>query len=425
MNVLILTPDAVGSTLLQRLITIYMQFHEFDRPVINLHELTNGLEKYWSPEFNREIVSKKRVQSWSYYQSLDEIVRVLDSVDHYKTSRLAHYHIRNRQDPIEQQVPFYRYLDQNFFIIACRRNNIFEHALSMSLNTITKKINVYSHEEKIHAFIDLYADGIEIDQRVFLQQLEAYREYVAWSQNYFSVASYFYYDEQVENIERFILGLPIFKSQTQRITWKQKFDIDFDDWNRFHHIPSDIGSLGTSKLTAIRDARRNGVDRLQIYQQLAPPDWPAVHQDSDIDRLPAEISAGFADIMRRMISRDVMAAIDAPTRSFLDHNRPGYDSACEAIARMQELDIIISPPPIKKQTLREKMQMISNFDRCLAVYNQWISGHPDLGSTCSQEEIQQQFQREDAFWKGFTLPYDPGFAAPPTARLGYQNDDNP
>ena len=35
MNVLILTPDAVGSTLLQRMLTIYMQFHDFNRPVIN------------------------------------------------------------------------------------------------------------------------------------------------------------------------------------------------------------------------------------------------------------------------------------------------------------------------------------------------------------------------------------------------------
>ena len=48
MNVLILTPDGVGSTLLQRVLTISMQLHEFDRPVINLHELTNGLEKYYS-----------------------------------------------------------------------------------------------------------------------------------------------------------------------------------------------------------------------------------------------------------------------------------------------------------------------------------------------------------------------------------------
>ena len=82
MNVLILTPDAVGSTLLQRLITIYMQFHDFDRPVINLHELTNGLEKYYSPEFGREIVSKSRVKNWGYYQSLEDVVKILSDVDH-------------------------------------------------------------------------------------------------------------------------------------------------------------------------------------------------------------------------------------------------------------------------------------------------------------------------------------------------------
>ena len=42
MNVLVLTPDAVGSTLIQRLLTIYMQLNQFDRPVINLHELSKG-----------------------------------------------------------------------------------------------------------------------------------------------------------------------------------------------------------------------------------------------------------------------------------------------------------------------------------------------------------------------------------------------
>ena len=56
MNVLILTPDAVGSTLLQRLITIYMQFHPYDKPVINLHELTNGLVKYYNSNFQQELI---------------------------------------------------------------------------------------------------------------------------------------------------------------------------------------------------------------------------------------------------------------------------------------------------------------------------------------------------------------------------------
>ena len=65
MNILILTPDSVGSTLLQRVLTIYMQFQQFDKPVINLHELSNGLTKYYSPEFNRELLGKKN-DKWGY-----------------------------------------------------------------------------------------------------------------------------------------------------------------------------------------------------------------------------------------------------------------------------------------------------------------------------------------------------------------------
>ena len=109
MNVLILTPDAVGSTLLQRMLTIYMQFHAFDRPVINLHELTNGLARYYSPEFNQELVSKHTVEKWGYHQSLEQVVEMLSSVDHYKTSRLAHYHLVRRGDSIAEQIPFYNY----------------------------------------------------------------------------------------------------------------------------------------------------------------------------------------------------------------------------------------------------------------------------------------------------------------------------
>ena len=143
MNVLILTPDAVGSTLLQRMLTIYMQFHDFGRPVINLHELTNGLARYYSPEFNQELVSKHALKTWGYHQSLEQVVEMLSSVDHYKTSRLAHYHLVRRGDSVEEQIPFYNYLNENFFVIACRRANVFEHALSMTLSTVTKKLNEY------------------------------------------------------------------------------------------------------------------------------------------------------------------------------------------------------------------------------------------------------------------------------------------
>jgi hypothetical protein len=154
MNVLILTPDAVGSTLLQRLITIYMQFSQYDKPVINLHELTNGLEKYYNESLKQEVLGKPKI--WGYHQSLEEIVSLLDSADHYKTSRLAQYHIRNRQDSLADQLSFYQYLNDNFFIVSCRRHNVFEHVLSWALTKVTKKLNVYSPEEKISSTFHLY-----------------------------------------------------------------------------------------------------------------------------------------------------------------------------------------------------------------------------------------------------------------------------
>ena len=41
MNFLILTPDGVGSTILQRLVTMALYLEK--QPVMNTHELTNGL----------------------------------------------------------------------------------------------------------------------------------------------------------------------------------------------------------------------------------------------------------------------------------------------------------------------------------------------------------------------------------------------
>ena len=112
MNVLILTPDRVGSTLLQRVLTVYMLRQGFDKPVINLHELTNGLVKYYNDVLQQEVLGKpKGTYSSGYYQTLDQVQDLLGSVDHYKTTRLAHYHIVRRADTIADQIKFYEYLN--------------------------------------------------------------------------------------------------------------------------------------------------------------------------------------------------------------------------------------------------------------------------------------------------------------------------
>ena len=81
MNYLILTPDGVGSTILQRLITMALYLEKHD--VINTHELTNGIEL-------KNGIAVKNFEL-GYSQSLKEITDILkDSLEQTTlVSRLA------------------------------------------------------------------------------------------------------------------------------------------------------------------------------------------------------------------------------------------------------------------------------------------------------------------------------------------------
>lgn len=349
MNVLILTPDAVGSTLLQRLLTIYMQFHNFDQPVINLHELTNGLDKFFSPEFNRELITRQG--KWGYHQSLKEVVDLLDSVDHYKTARLAQYHIVQRGDPLSDQLPFYQYLNDNFYIIACLRENLFEHAVSHAFNAVTKKLNVYTPEEKIDNFYGLYRSGLEIQPEVLYSALDRYRDYLDWARRHFTVGSYFSYETHLKDIEKYILSLPVFGAQNKRITWHQVFDQEFEDWNRCHYYNSDLGSIALSAPSGalqIENQSTQNKNAVQIVQDLLP----AAH------------------------------------KSFLDQHGQHYAQASDAIAKMRALGILPSTVPIKKQTLSEKLFMVKNLDQCVDAFNHWADHNPEVASKIDITSLQ-------------------------------------
>jgi hypothetical protein len=367
MNVIILTPDAVGSTMLQRLITIYMQFHQYNQPVINLHELTNGIVKYYSPDFNREILGKPRDGKWGYFQSLDEIVDILESTDHYKTSRLAQYHIRNRQDPIEQQIPFYRYLDENFFVISCRRSNVFEHALSWGLNKITKKLNVYSAAEKINSFYDIYKNQVELDVISFVATLNHYKQYIEWCDNNFNVASYFNYETDLINIEKYILNLPVFASQDKKISWKDTYDIEFSEWNRCHYYASNIGSLA--------------LENKQVFD--------------DIKLLSNNDKSGNS---LATANRQIINQLPQDQQIFIKQHAANYSNAQKSIERMRELGILVSTVPIKKQTLIEKKYMIKNFDQLLDFYNIWVSKNPNIADPIPKESLPELIEQEKKIW---------------------------
>ena len=405
MNVLILTPDAVGSTLLQRTLTIYMQFCEFDRPVINLHELSNGLAKYYSPEFNQELLGKKQ-GAWGYHQSLNEVVDLLESVDHYKTSRLAHYHIRSRQDPLADQVPFYNYLNENFFIISCTRKNVFEHALSWTINQVTKKLNVYSTNEKVDTFLKIYKNPISIDVQSLVKCLDHYVMYLEWCNN-FQISSYFEYEKHVPDIENYILNLPFYQMNNRKKTFKDVYGITFNDWNRTHFYTGDIGSIAESlRLTSDNEEQTYQPwesKSIQIYNQLKDPSWPNVSNPAQFKNLPENIQKEIrefhnVDLSQHYPGYALSAHLPTKHQEFIQKNREQYNNALDSMEHMTKLGIIPSIPPMKKQTLREKKMIVKNFDECVEAYNQWQKNHCDIAEPYVEQMFIEQNQTENSFW---------------------------
>lgn len=447
MNVLVLTPDAVGSTLLQRLITVYMQFHDFGKPVINLHELTNGIQPHFSLQFQRNILGKVE---WGYHQSLPEIVQLLQSTDHFKTARLAQYHILARGDSLEHQQPFYSYLNKNFFIIQCRRNNVFEHALSWALNKVTKRLNVYRVREKINAFADIYAQGIDIDQISMTQCLDTYRKYLAWCDQYFGVQQVFEYETDIPRIENFILDLPIWP-QDKKITWHDRYNIDFNDWNRCHYLYSDIGALAMSDRSGYRALGRNlkqhGVQRIgdtatlargikavtdrfiNDYNNVKSESWPEIRSIEDFENLPVAVQQecvqthGLKHDLAIFVNNDITDLLPRTHQNFIAQHQASYRSANAHINDLCKQGVLLGGPPIKKQTLAEKKFMIRNFDQCVATYNDWANQHPEVAAPISHQDIDRAADRERRFWQ----PDSTALSAPDqrtTAQLGYQNGDD-
>jgi hypothetical protein len=351
---------------------------------------------------------------------------------------------------VREQVPFYRYLNQHFFIILCRRDNLFEHALSWALNKITGKLNVYTAQDKIASFFSVFKQGVTLDPLSIKQSLDAYQRYVEWGERYFRAAAYYHYERDMPNIESYVLSLPIFAGQPRRVTWQDVYGQAFTDWNRCHYLSSDIGSVARLhrstllSLTAapepaapMRPVRAPDMEQCwqqfqTAYEAVADPSWPRIYNLADWQALPQSIRneclelhhigyhlesalighnvsqgrysdpalSGSNLALERDSLQVLQDTIGQTHSTFLAQHQDRYQQAAESITRMVELGIMPNSVPIKKQTLQDKRTLIRNFDQCVDTYNEWISRHPDLGDRVTDDGLLIQQHGEKNLWQG-------------------------
>jgi hypothetical protein len=220
-NFLVLTPDGVGSTYLQRALTVYLQCVDLD--YWNTHELLNGLGNQDGSLYKDWI---------GYSQSLSEICNLLLVTDNFLVSRIARYHITSRlKEHDEDYSILYEECNRKFNnILMCERDP-FEYALSWSIRNKSGKLNVYSVQQRIDTH------GVDVKEPIgldyFQKKLDEYAEYEYWAEDNFNITKKVNYDDLHNNVDQ----------QMQEITGldhtvKDKIGISLQDYSRYRYLLS-------------------------------------------------------------------------------------------------------------------------------------------------------------------------------------------
>ena len=381
MNILVLTPDRVGSSFLQRVITVYMNAHAYDKNIINCHDLTDGLlYKYFHTDFNQEVLGYDYTENINQHFTLPEIIDLLDQCDHYKVARVCWLHLQNRfADSEDDRQRFYRYLNQNFYIISGRRHNLFEYALSWALAKESCRMNCYSTQDKFNNFSKIYENKITVDPEVFIHHVYQYREYCHWADNCFKINSLWFYDRDITHIDRFISRLNIFNGQPTK-TWEQIFGIDFQTWNQCHYLDSDISGLG---------------------KQLSRSNTPLLTDG----RAPAlETTAHLTPTM------DLAESLARDDQLFLQKHGEAYTRVVEQINHLVASKILPTPIPVKLQTFFEKCLMVKNLGELIDTFNERINDPRTLIHKISQpvnkEIMLQQICEDHSRWHRYSIKHN-------------------
>jgi hypothetical protein len=201
MNFLVLTPDGVGSTYLQRALTLYL--NASGKAYYNTHEILNGLSLW-----NNILIKRHTANYNPYNQSLHEIETMLLGQEGNIISRIALYHIENRlagklpEPPMgvpvrpisvdmlernknEDYQGLYETCHHVFDkIIYCTRDP-FEYALSWGIRNITGKFNVYTIKERMETHND---KNFNLEPPFFAEKLNDYKRYIYWIKDNFPEA---------------------------------------------------------------------------------------------------------------------------------------------------------------------------------------------------------------------------------------------
>lgn len=248
---LILTPDGVGSTFLQRTLTAVYKLAGIE--VKNIHEVQTGL-KFFDQHGVKKALAPKGTP-----QSLKEIQEILTN---NRQSIIAVASIRHDNlHPLEEQKEFYKFCNEYFDEkIACYRRNVFEYALSWSIRNKSGLPNAYTLEEK-----KLIQTPKSVDVNFFKKKCQHYIDYLWWVDEFFTNCKSVFYEDVMKDADAVLNSLTEHKDM-----FTKHFDLSLNDFIKFEFEilqdlieNNDLSYLEKNKKFAKFYTMRNFFDKLE------------------------------------------------------------------------------------------------------------------------------------------------------------------
>ena len=257
-NYLILTPDGVGSTYLQRALTMYL--HSAGLDYWNTHELLNGLDLLDGnlyKDFNL-----------GYSQTIPEICELLQSTSNSLVSRIAQYHITRRlKEKKENYQQFYDACNKKFDKIFYCVRDPFEYALSWSIRLNTNILNVYSIKQRI----SVHGEDIKqtLDLEYFNRKLEQYSAYEYWAEDNFNITRAVNYDDNHQDVDSMMKELTGLDDSVE-----DRFGISLQDYSTIRYMTSMYMQTKDKKYVCNREQAAGATQLKKFIQSLVPNKLP-------------------------------------------------------------------------------------------------------------------------------------------------------
>lgn len=243
MNYLVLTNDGIGSSYLQRSLTLYLNSAGIE--YWNTHELLNGVACN-----NGNIYKQWRDNNFEL-QPVNEIITCLNESTNNIVSRVGLHWAHERND-ISTLYPTLR--SKYNKILMCKRDP-FEYALSWAIRSSEGIGNLYRVDKKRSLSLNY-----DVDMDFFKTKLEEYHKYIYWTMDNFNAQEVNYNDLQI-NID----------DMMQKITGldhsvEDKFGISLQNYSRVRYLAST--GVYEKEHTQSAVALKNFENRLKVNKQL-------------------------------------------------------------------------------------------------------------------------------------------------------------